>query len=249
MKLKRSLMLAAVAGLSITVPVLAQSPAPLEAFLSYTFVGELAAPTAADRIAWTELHQGRRNIWYATAPDYRPRRLTNGTDDDGQELSDLAFSPDGRVLAWTHGAVEHNPFADGLPAANPASVVTQPSIEIWASVDGGAPVKVADGEGPKVSASGRIAFLRDNQVWTVGADGTDKPQKLFYDRGRSRRSPGRPTASASPSCRIAAITASSASMTAPTGRSCGSRRRPRSTIPPPGRPTGKASPSRGARGM
>ncbi len=184
MIVKRSLMLAAIAGMSITLPVVAQSPAPLEAFLSYTFVGELAAPTAGDRIAWTELYQGRRNIWYATAPDFRPRRLTNGTTDDGQELSDLAFSPDGRVLAWTHGAVEHNPFADGLPAANPASVVTQPSIEIWASVDGGTPVKVADGEGPMVSASGRIAFLRDNQVWTVGADGKDKPQKLFYDRGK-----------------------------------------------------------------
>ncbi|WEK42913.1 MAG: prolyl oligopeptidase family serine peptidase [Candidatus Sphingomonas colombiensis] len=131
-----------------------------------------------------ELHQGRRNIWLAQAPDYRPRRLTNGTDDDGQELSDLAFSPDGRVLAWVRGAVEHNPFADGLPAANPASVVAQPAMEIWASVDGGAPAKVAEGEDPIISATGRIAFVKDNQVWTVLPDGKEKAQKLFYDRGK-----------------------------------------------------------------
>lgn len=180
----RALMVAGIAALSVPGAAAAQAPAPLEAFLSYTFVGELGAPPAGDRVAWTELYQGRRNIWLAQAPDFRPRRLTSGNADDGQELSQLAFSPDGRVLVWVRGAVEHNPWADGLPAANPASAVTQPATEIWASVSGGPPAKVAEGEGPIVSAQGRIAFIRDDQVWTVGAGGKDKPRKLFHDRGK-----------------------------------------------------------------
>ncbi|QKS02045.1 S9 family peptidase [Sphingomonas sp. CL5.1] len=182
--MKRALLLAGFAALSVPRVAGAEAPSGLESFLSYTFVGELSAPEAGDRIAWMELHKGRRNIWLARAPDYAPRRLTDGTADDGQDLSELAFSPDGRVLAWVRGAVEHNSWANGLPAANPASAVTQPKIEIWASIDGGAPVKVAEGEEPAISASGRIAFIRDNQAWIVGADGKDKPEKLFYDRGK-----------------------------------------------------------------
>ena len=182
--IKHALMLAGIAGLSLTCAAAAQTTPDLEAFLSYNFASELVAPDSGDRITWTELQQGRRNIWLAKAPEYQPQRLTNGMSDDGQDLSELAFSPDGHVLAWVRGAVEHNGWADGLPAANPASLPTQPKMEIWASVDGGAPAKVAEGDQPVVSASGRIAFLRDNQVWTVAADGKNVAEKLFYDRGK-----------------------------------------------------------------
>ncbi|WP_116091114.1 alpha/beta fold hydrolase [Sphingomonas crusticola] len=183
--LKRLSMLAGFAAMAL--PVLAAAPATppgLESFLAYKFVGSLTAPEAGDRVAWMELHKGLRSIWLAQGPDYRPRQLVAGKSDDGQDLSELAFSPDGRTLVWVRGAVDHNGWANGLPAANPASAVVQPQMEIWASVDGRAPVKVGEGEEPIVSASGRIAFLRDNQVWTVAADGKGKPEKLFYDRGK-----------------------------------------------------------------
>lgn len=183
----RRVLLSGLSGLMLTIGARAaepQAPARLESFLGYTFVGELTAPGTADQIAWVELHRGIRNIWTAHAPDYAPRRLTNGTSDDGQELSNLAWSPDGRVLAYERGAVEHNGWANGLPAANPASATVQPQMEIWASVTGAAPVKLAEGEEPTVSASGAIAFISNNQVWTVPAAGGTKPAKLFYDRGK-----------------------------------------------------------------
>ncbi|MFT3975883.1 MAG: prolyl oligopeptidase family serine peptidase [Sphingomonas bacterium] len=182
----RAWLIAGAAAVSLTHVTAGAEPAPatLEAFLSYSFVGELESAGSGDRIAWTEMRNGRRNIWLAAAPDYTPRRLTDGTSDDGQELSGLSFSPDGRVLAWERGAAEHNSWADGLPAANPASMPTQPQYEIWASVGGGKPVMVAEGEEPAVSARGRIAFLRKDQVWIVGADGKAGAEKLFYDRGR-----------------------------------------------------------------
>lgn len=180
------ILFAGLAGLIVTGAAAAgpDMPLGLREFLSYTFVGELASPEAGDEVAWVELHEGVRNIWTAHAPDYRPKRLTSSTADDGQELSDLVFSPNGRTFAWMRGAVEHNGWANGLPAANPANAVTQPQMEVWASVAGGSPVKVAEGERPVVSDAGVIAYVKDSQVWTVSAIGGGKPAKLFYDRGK-----------------------------------------------------------------
>ena len=185
--MRRLSLLSGIAGLLLAAAAPATSPtrpADLDAFLSYDFASDLTAPDSGDRIAWVELHDGVRNLWFAQAPDYRPRRLTNGTADDGQELSDLSWSPDGRVLAWERGAVEHNGWANGMPAANPASAVVQPQMEIWVSSAGGAPVKVGEGESPVVSIAGRVAFVKDGQAWVTSADGQGKAAKLFYDRGK-----------------------------------------------------------------
>lgn len=187
--MRKSLLLAATAALFFTAAsdtaVARTAPPPdLERYLSYSFVSELKAPDTGDRFAWVELHKGVRNLWLADGPDFRPRQLTDGTQDDGQELSELAWAPDGKTLAWTRGAVEHNGWAAGMPAANPASSPVQPQMEIWASVAGGKPAKIGEGEEPTVSATGRVAYISGNQAWTAPTDGTGKPAKLFYDRGK-----------------------------------------------------------------
>ena len=160
-------------------------PAGLEAVLAYPFVDELTASENGARFAWVETRKGVRNLYTAEATDLRPHRLTDGRADDGQELAGVALSPDGRVLAWTRGGGEHNPWANGLPPPNPASAVEPPQLELWASVAGAKPVKLAEGGvSPAVSVGGRIAYVKDDQVWVVSADGRGKPARLFYDRGK-----------------------------------------------------------------
>jgi dipeptidyl aminopeptidase/acylaminoacyl peptidase len=184
--LKRVLLALAAGASILSAQAGAATPPPkLEAFLAYPFLNGLAAPQSGDRIAWIETRKGARNIWLAEAPDFKPRRLTDATADDGQELAGLTFSPDGRTLAWSRGGGEHNPWANGLAPPNPASAVEQPKTEIWVSIAGAAPVKVAeDGEEPALSADGRLAYLKDGQVWTVDTAGKTKPARLFYDRGK-----------------------------------------------------------------
>jgi dipeptidyl aminopeptidase/acylaminoacyl peptidase len=186
--MNKRLLLAGIAGISLmAMPVRSAGPAvppQLEAYLSYAFVSGLASPDSGDQIAWVSLHKGVRNVWIARAPDFQPRKLTNGTEDDGQDLTDVAWSPNGKLLAWVRGAVEHNGWASGSPAANPASAVVQPQTEIWVSADGGTPVKVGEGEQPTFSASGKLAYIKDDQVWTADPSGAGKPSKLFYDRGK-----------------------------------------------------------------
>lgn len=177
--------LAAAAALSGAAWAAPAPPDDLAAFLSYPFLGELTAPAEGGALAWIENRAGLRSIWLARAPDYAARKVTGSAADDGIELAELAFSPDGKVLAWVRGGGEGNPWAGGLAPPNPASAAQQPSQDVWASVDGGAPVKLGEGAEPVVSATGKVAFIKDNQAWAADPRGSDpKPEKLFADRGK-----------------------------------------------------------------
>lgn len=187
--LKR-LLLSAITGLcaaTVATVILAAdsttTPSKLADFIGYSYASHLAAPDSGDHIAWVELHKGVRNVWAAAAPDFAPRKLTNGTADDGQDLTSVTWSPDGHMVAWVRGEVEHNGWATGAPA-NPASYTAQPQEELWVSVNGAPATKIAEGSEPLFSSKGQLVFLKDNQVLTADPNGQGKPSRLFYDRGR-----------------------------------------------------------------
>jgi dipeptidyl aminopeptidase/acylaminoacyl peptidase len=157
----------------------------LEAMLAYPFDDGLVAAPRGGVIAWARNVKGVRNIWLARGPGFIPRQVTANHDDDGQELSDLAFSPDGTRLVWVRGG-DHdaNWPAEGGLAPDPASDPSQPEMTIWtAAVEGGAPVPVAKGDAPAISARGVLAFVKDRQVWTAPLTGKGKAERLFFDRG------------------------------------------------------------------
>src|SRR5579859_2222962 len=134
---------AAIVGVS--APALAAAPT-LEAVLGYPFQSGVVAAEHGGAIAWVQTVRGVRNVWLARAPDYAPRQVTANTQDDGQELTNLTFSPDGTRLAWVRGG-DHdaNWPAEGNLAPDPAASAEQPQVTIWAvdAAAGGAPVKVA----------------------------------------------------------------------------------------------------------
>jgi dipeptidyl aminopeptidase/acylaminoacyl peptidase len=153
--------------------------------LDHPFVAELSAAEQADVIAWVGNIGGVRNVWIARAPDFSPVKVTSYEEDNGQEITQLTFSPDGAhllyVLGGDHGA---NWPAEGNLAPDPTSSPLQPVTAIWAApLVGGAPIKIADGDAPAISARGEFAFLHEDQVWTGTLDGA-KPERLFFDRGK-----------------------------------------------------------------
>ncbi|MDB5720474.1 MAG: peptidase prolyl oligopeptidase active site protein, partial [Alphaproteobacteria bacterium] len=164
----------------------ASSPAGLEAILAFSFVSELTRSERGDTIAWVARREGVRNIWVASGPGLKPRQVTTISEDDGQELTGLSLSPDGSRLVWVRGGDhDSNWEAEGNLQPNPASGTEQPVLTIWtARSDGGAPVKVAEGDAPSLSSTGRLAFIRDGQAWTASPDGSFKPERLFFDRGK-----------------------------------------------------------------
>ena len=135
-------------------------------------------------IAFVRILRGVRNVWVADAPAYAPRQVTHYSEDDGQEITQLTFSPDGKTLLYVRGG-DHdaNWPAAGELAPDPDSALEQPKVTIWrVALDGGQPVKIAEGDAPKISSRGQLAYIAEHAVWSV--DGKGKPVKLFFDHGK-----------------------------------------------------------------
>src|SRR5512138_1790313 len=75
----------------------------LEQVMSSPFPSDLIVSKRGDKLAWAFDAEGKRNIWIAERPAFTTRQLTRSLNDDGQELSDLIFSPDGNAIAFVRG--------------------------------------------------------------------------------------------------------------------------------------------------
>jgi dipeptidyl aminopeptidase/acylaminoacyl peptidase len=166
----------------------AASTPSLADILGYSFVSELTAAEHVDRIAWVETMRGVRNVWAAAGPDFRPHQVTSYTHDDGQEITRLRFSQDGATIVYVlGGSHDANWPAEGNLAPDPANSPTQPRVGIWAApFGGGEPHLLSEGDQPAVSAKGIVAFVKDDQIWSVPLDGSAKPERLLFDRGKDR---------------------------------------------------------------
>jgi dipeptidyl aminopeptidase/acylaminoacyl peptidase len=155
----------------------------IEHLLDAPFPSSLAtSPTGA--VAWALDSVGARNVWIAEPPAYASRRLTSYLADDGQELTAVQWTPDGRVVYVRGG----DPNARGeIP--NPALLPQGTSQEVWiVARDGSAPRKLGDGAAPRVSpaltgpSAGRVAFVAKGQIWWASQDG-GAAEQLTHTRG------------------------------------------------------------------
>jgi dipeptidyl aminopeptidase/acylaminoacyl peptidase len=172
------------------------APAPegtftMEQVLGYPYPTELVAARTGDAVAWVLDERGARNVWTAAAPAFEPRRLTRYDGDDGQELTNLSFSPDGTHLVFVRGGDhDENWPATGHLAPDPASSPEQQHREVWAvDLSTGKVTDLGPGDTPAVSADGnRVAFTHpeDGSVWWAPIDGSAEPKRLFFDRGKAR---------------------------------------------------------------
>ncbi len=161
--------------------------------LAFPFTGDLTSDRAGKRIAWVRVEAGVRNIWVADAPDFAARQVTQFTADDGQELTQLAFSPDGKILVFVRGGDHDSNWpAAGNLQPNPTSANAEPKITLWRAglAPGSKAAKITEGDAPVLSAKGDMAFLRDGQVWTarlkvIGE--ADDVRRAFFDRGKDGR--------------------------------------------------------------
>jgi dipeptidyl aminopeptidase/acylaminoacyl peptidase len=156
----------------------------IEQITNYPFPNELTASASGSRIAWGFNERGARNVWVAEGPDFKARRLTNYENDDGQELTSLSISADGKYVVYVRGG-DHGSNFDSSVAVNPAIAPTQMKVQIWsAPFTGGEPKLLADGDEPVISPkSDRVVFLKDRGLWTVPLDGSTPARRLFFARG------------------------------------------------------------------
>ncbi len=155
----------------------------LEQIMSAPFPTDLTAAPQGGAVAWVLDQHGARNIWIAEAPDYKGRRLTDYREDDGQEISELTWTPDGRSIVFARGG----DFETHGDNPNPASFPQGVEQDIWIiPVSGGAPRKLAEGNQPAVSPKGdRIVFLKKDEIWSIGLEDNAKPAQLIHTKGQA----------------------------------------------------------------
>ncbi|WP_425155429.1 S9 family peptidase [Candidatus Palauibacter sp.] len=158
----------------------AQTPYSVEDILSAPFATDLVAAPSGSAFAWVGYDRGARGIWVAEGPDFMGRQLAAWSEDDGQDLSQLRFTPDGRQIVFVRGGGPNR--AGEIP--NPRSEPEPASRMVWVASLDGAARPLAEGTSPAISPDSRtVAFLNRGQVYTVTLDGSESAGPLLRIRG------------------------------------------------------------------
>lgn len=181
-----------VTALLILLSAFAPAPAQqagalrLEQVRAYPFPNELTAAAAGSRIAWAFNQAGRRNLWVAEGPDFQARRLTSYENDDGQELTGVSISHDGKFVVFVRGG-DHGSNWERSAAVNPTSNPAGQKVQIWSiPFAGGDPKLLGEGDGPVISPkSDLVAFERERAIWVAPIDGSKPARRMFSARGEA----------------------------------------------------------------
>jgi len=145
----------------------------IDQIMSAPYTANLTAAKNAPRIAWTFNIKGERNVWVADAPDYKARQVTHYKGDEGQELSSVRLTPDGKTVVYVRGG-EAN---EGGRSADPAQTGTEIKQQVWAvdADSNGEPRLLGDMgchyegcEDVQISPDGKTAlWMTKKTLWTA----------------------------------------------------------------------------------
>lgn len=176
MPLTRTLRLVAAAAL-VLVPagLRAQAHPTVKQFLNPASPLDLASAAHASRIAWMAYEEGKRNVYTAAGPAFRPVKLTTFTKDDGIDLTDVTVSDNGSMIVFVRGS---RPNRDGW-VANPDHDPNGQELTIWAvRATGGPAWRVAEGSNPVLAPNGRtVLYRKDGQIYRARLTGV-KPDSM-----------------------------------------------------------------------
>jgi dipeptidyl aminopeptidase/acylaminoacyl peptidase len=173
--------LALIAALSIHSS--AQQPAAalsIDTLMATPFLTELVSSPTGGAIAWVSSDSGVNNIMVGDA-NYRGRKVTAYTADDGQLITEPTFTGDGKMIAYVRG---DGPNRQG-DSPNPSQLQDGTEQAVYAvAAAGGASKRLGIGNGLAASPRGeRIAWVSRGQIWSVDLASADVPARLINARG------------------------------------------------------------------
>ncbi|HZZ65066.1 MAG TPA: prolyl oligopeptidase family serine peptidase [Candidatus Baltobacteraceae bacterium] len=155
--------------------------------LGYPFPDVLVSGPDGHSIAYVLNEKGVRSIWFARAPLYAPHMLWNSASDDGQEITGLSISKDGKFLVYARGGA-HDSNWIAHPWPDPDDSPSEPMLQVFSlPTAGGAPKVLGEGDAPVISPdNSTVAFVHDPDlaVWSAPIDGSKTASRMFFDRGQ-----------------------------------------------------------------
>lgn len=151
----------------------------VEQFMSPPSPLEFTAAKKTDRLAWVTYERGMRNVYTATAPEFKATRITKFLDDDGVDVGSVRLSDDGSVAIFVRGTAQNRAGW----SANPSHDPNGPDRAVWAAkTDGSGAWRLASvnnteppaaggfggrgGGSPELSPDGKnVVFVRDGQIY------------------------------------------------------------------------------------
>lgn len=175
---KSSLTLAALLLTAVSFPALAAD----EDFLAYPMATEVSAADAP-AFAWLVRQDKRSKLMLASAPSFAARELFARDDVDGDPITRVVISPDGKRVAFQTGSA-----IAGDDGYNPASLIDPPKATLWLidAKAGAKPVKLGIGTAPRFAPDGtRVLWRRGRDLWALDlADAKAKPEVLIAGGAR-----------------------------------------------------------------
>ncbi len=153
----------------------------LEQFISHPIESDFVASADGKNIAWVINDRGKRNIMIKIGNDL-PKMFTDYNQDDGQEISQLTFSPNGLKLLFVRGGAPNR--AGQIP--NPSSSPEAPELAIYFKdiSSKNQPTKITAGSDPLFTSDGlKFLFAKGGQVYESALEVNANPKPLFTARG------------------------------------------------------------------
>jgi dipeptidyl aminopeptidase/acylaminoacyl peptidase len=176
--------------LFLTKTMARSSSMTLEDVMALPFSSQLTAAEHTERIAWLVNRKGVRNIYSATAPDWRPTQVTQYDTDDGQQIGSVRLTSDGKNILYVRGSE----IDQKGEVANPAHVTPAPKQEIVAiNVTDSVSHKIGEMgctyegcEDLQVSPDGQnVIWAARGEVWIAGVRGNEPAKLLFHASGEN----------------------------------------------------------------
>lgn len=154
----------------------------LQSVLSYPFPTQLVAAATGSKIVWATNEQGKRNIYVAEAPNYKAIKITDFKEDDGQELTSLAISSDGKWVVFVRSG-DHG-GRDGGPV-NAASLPLMPKVEVYSVPFSGGKINlIGEGDNPIISPTeNQMVFSKSGQLLTAPLDASAPAKVIINMKG------------------------------------------------------------------
>ena len=150
-------------------------------FLEFPMATQISA-ARSPAFAWLMKQGSDTSVMFVEAPKFRPVKLFGRSDNEGEAVTDISLSPDGKFVVAQTGTA----FGSSGDAFNPASLIKTPKVTLWliSTQEHAQPLELGGGSKPSFSPDARRLIYRNgHDLWSVDLASQAKKPALLVPGG------------------------------------------------------------------